>query len=92
MICDVCALNGRSGCTENLRKVASIPDKNGVVIIGIKCDDCVEIPQDADMSTSDGICALGGTIKECKDHCRDCEVYIEYLIDESKVNKLCGKQ
>jgi hypothetical protein len=39
MICDMCALNEKPRCTHNLRKVKSIPDKNGIVIIGLKCDD-----------------------------------------------------
>ena len=39
MICDMCALNEKTECTNNLRKVESVPDKNGFVIIGLKCDD-----------------------------------------------------
>lgn len=91
MICEICALHGKTGCTENLRKLESVPDKNGIVILGITCDDCVEIPADADMSTSDGICVLGGTVQECKDKCRDCEAFLDYLIETSKVKKLCMK-
>jgi hypothetical protein len=39
MICDMCALNEKQGCTNNLRKVKSVPDINRIVIIGLKCDD-----------------------------------------------------
>lgn len=39
MICDMCALNETPGCTNNVRKVESVPDKNGIIIIGLKCDE-----------------------------------------------------
>lgn len=41
MICDICELEFTNKCTNNLRRVDSVPDKNGVVIIALKCDDAV---------------------------------------------------
>jgi hypothetical protein len=35
------------------------------------CDQVCE----PDMSTSDGICILGGTYEECCDRCIDCKIY-----------------
>lgn len=43
MICDTCSLKGKPECTFNLRKVESIPDENGIIFIGIKCDDAKKI-------------------------------------------------
>jgi hypothetical protein len=41
MICDTCDLQGTKECTNNLRKIESIPDKNRIVIIALKCGDFV---------------------------------------------------
>jgi len=41
MICDFCELEFTSKCTNELRRVDSVPDKNGIVIIALKCDDAV---------------------------------------------------
>jgi hypothetical protein len=41
MICDVCELNFTDKCTDKLRRVDSVPDKNGFVIIALKCDDAI---------------------------------------------------
>jgi hypothetical protein len=32
-----------------------------------------------DMSTSEGFCLLGGSLKACLKHCKHCKVYIDYI-------------
>lgn len=39
MICESCMLEHTDQCTNNLMKVESVPDKDGFVIIALKCDD-----------------------------------------------------